>query len=181
MEEVRCWLMSKYGVWIPFLAKSCVSLVVLLGVTILIHESAHFVAARLMHVPIASFSWFDPRYFAPAFVSGSSKYMLGEKIVSYSGGLVTGVVLLSILSFKRKWFRLSLYRWFLGFYIATFGLWQISQGILEGAFHDMYIADAINIFSLSYFIGYAFAFLGMISYWLLMPGVKDLIAKESNK
>jgi len=118
--------------------------------------------------------------FHTAFFSGSEEYTLGAKVVSYSAGLITGLVLLLILVFKRKCFRVSLYRWFLGFYIATFGCWQICQGILEGAFHDMYIADATNIFSLSYFIGYAFAFLGMISYWLLMPSVKGLIAKEGN-
>jgi len=172
--------MTKYRVWILFLAKSFSSLLALLGVTVVIHEFAHFITAVIMQVPIASFVWFDPRYFAPAFFSGSEEYTLGAKVASYSGGLVTGLVLLLILVFKRKWFRVSLYRWFLGFYIATFGCWQVCQGILEGAFHGMYIADATNIFSLSYFVGYAFAFLGMISYWLLMPSVKGLIAKEGN-
>jgi len=172
--------MTRYRVWILFLAKSSSSLLALLGVTVVIHEFAHFITAVIMQVPIASFAWFDPRYFAPAFFSGSEEYTLGAKVVSYSGGLVTGLVLLLILVFKRKWFRVSLYRWFLGFYIATFGCWQVCQGILEGAFHDMYIADATNIFSLSYFIGYAFAFLGMILYWLLIPSIKGLIAKEGN-
>ncbi len=41
----------------------------------------------------------------------------------------------------------------------------------------MYISDATNLFSLSYLIGYAFAFLGMAVYWVFMPGVKGLIAK----
>lgn len=172
--------MTKYRVWILFLAKSFSSLLALLGVTTVIHEFAHFITAVIMQVPIVSFAWFDPRYFAPAFFSVSEEYTLGAKVVSYSGGLVTGLVLLLILVFKRKWFRVSLYRWFLGFYIATFGCWQVCQGILEGAFHDMYIADATNILSLSYGIGYASAFLGMISYWLLMPDVKGLIIKEGN-
>ena len=52
------------------------------------------------------------------------------------------------------------------------------QGILEGAFHDMYISDATNLFSLSYYIGYASAFFGMALYWVLMPGVKGLMVKE---
>jgi len=172
--------MSKYRVWILFLAKSFSSLLALLGVTIVLHEFAHFVTAVIMQVPIASFAWFDPRYFAPAFVSGSTEYTLGEKVVSYSGGLVTGVVLLSTLGLRRKWLRTSLYHWFLGLYIATFGFWQVCQGILEGAFHDMYIADATNIFSLSYGIGYASAFLSMALYWILTPGVRGLMAKTRN-
>jgi len=62
--------------------------------------------------------------------------------------------------------------------MAVFGLWQLCQGILEGAFHDMYIADATNIFSLSYCVGYASAVLGMVLYWMFMPGLKGQIAKE---
>ena len=158
--------------------KSFFSLIALVLLTIVIHEGAHYVTAVIMKVPIASFTWFDPRYLAPIFVSGSTEYALGEKVVSYSGGLVTGALLLAILVLKRDWFKQSLYRWFLGFYIATFGFWQICQGILEGAFHDMYIADATNILSLSYCVGYASAVLGMGLYWVLMPGLRGLISKE---
>ena len=93
--------MTKYRVWILFLAKSFSSLLALLGVTIVIHEFAHFITAVIMQVPIASFAWFDPQYFAPAFFSGSEEYALGAKVVSYSGGLVTGLVLL-YLSFQEK-------------------------------------------------------------------------------
>ena len=163
---------------ILFAVKSFFSLIALVLLTIVIHEGAHYIAAIIMKVPIASFTWFDPRYFAPVFVSGSTEYTLGVQIVSYAGGLGTGVLLLAILVLKREWFKQSLYRWFLGFYIATFGFWQICQGILEGAFHDMYIADATDILSLSYCVGYAFALCGMALYWVFMPGLKGLIAKE---
>ena len=65
--------------------------------------------------------------------------------------------------------------------MVTFGYWQVSLGILEGAFHKMYIAGATNIFSLPHWIGYASAFLGMALYWILMPKVKHLIEKERNR
>jgi len=158
--------------------RSFLSLIALVLLTTVIHEGAHYIAAVIMKVPIASFAWFDPRYLAPVFVSGSTEYTLGVKVVSYAGGLVTGILLLAILVLKREWFKQSLYRWLLGFYMATFGFWQICQGILEGAFHDMYIADATNILSLSYCVGYASAVLGIALYWVFMPGVKSLIAKE---
>ena len=153
------------------------SLIALVLVTVVIHEGAHFVAAVIMKVPIASFAWFDPHYFAPVFFSGSTEHTLGMQVVSYTGGLVTGVLLLAILVLKREWFKQSLYRWLLGFYMATFGFWQLCQGILEGAFHDIYIADATNILSLSYWAGYASAVLGMALYSVFMPGVKGLIDK----
>jgi len=158
--------------------KSFFSLIALLLLTIVIHEGTHYLAALIMKVPIVSFTWFDPRYLAPIFVSGSTEYTWEVMVVSYAGGLVTGVLLLGILVLKREWFKQSLYGWLLGFYMAMFGFWHLCQGILEGAFNDMYIADATNIFSLSYCIGYASAFLGMALYWVLMPGVKGLIAKE---
>jgi len=173
--------MSKYGSWALFLVKSFLSLIALVLLTIVIHEGAHYIAALIMKVPITSFTWFDPRYLAPVFVSGSTEYGLGVKVVSYAGGLVTGVLLLVILALKREWFKQSLYRWLLGLYIATFGFWQICQGILEGAFHDVYISDATNILSLSYCVGYAFALCGMALYWVFAPGLKDLIVSEQGK
>ena len=172
--------MNKARAVILLAIKSFSSLIALVLLTVVIHEGAHFVAAVIMRVPIASFTWFDPHYFAPVFVSGSTEHTLGMQVVSYAGGLVTGVLLLAILVLKREWFKQSLYRWLLGFYMATFGFWEICQGILEGAFHDMYIAHATNILSLSYCVGYASAVLGMTLYWVLMPGVKGLIAKEKH-
>ena len=159
-----------------FLMKSFFSLIALVLLTIVIHEGAHYIAATIMKVPIASFTWFDLRYFAPVFVSGSTEYTFGVQVVSYAGGLVTGLLLLAIIVLKREWFKQSLYRWLLGFYIATFGFWQICQGVLEGAFHEMYVADATNILSVSYCVGYASAVLGMALYWVFMPGIRGLIA-----
>ena len=50
--------------------------------------------------------------------------------------------------------------------ISLQSFWQVCQGILEGAFHEMCIADATNILSLSYCVGYAFAVCGMALYWV---------------
>jgi len=133
-----------------------------------------------MKVPIQSFTLFDPHYFAPVFVSGATEYTWDVMVVSYAGGLVTGLLLLAVLVLKREWFKQSLYRWFLGFFMTMFGFWQICQGVLEGAFHDMYIVDATNILSLSNCVGYASAVLGMALYWVFMPGLKALIAKEKH-
>ena len=166
--------MSRIRLVILLAVKSFFSLIILVLLTAVIHESAHYITAVIMRVPIASFTWFDPHYFAPVFISSATKYTLGVKVVSYAGGLVTGLLPLAILVFKREWFKQSLYRWLLGFYIAMFGLWQICQGILEGAFHQMYVANSINILSLSHCIGYASALLGMVLYWIFMPGFKEL-------
>jgi len=55
---------------------------------------------------------------------------------------------------------------------------HLYQDILEGALHNMYIADATDIFSLSYCVGYAFAVSGMALYCVVVPGVIGLITKQ---
>ena len=159
-----------------FLGVKCAfSLFVLFIINVIIHEGAHYFTALVLGIPIAHFTWFDPTYFAPVFVSASKEYTTGMTIVSYAGGLVTGALLLGILLFKRNWFKQSLYRWLLGLYIVTFGFWQICQGTLEGALHQIYISNATNLFfSPTHYIGYASAFLGMFLYWLFMPRIKEL-------
>jgi len=155
--------------------KSAFSLFVLFIITIIIHEGAHYVTVLIFSIPIAHFAWFDTNYFAPAFFSASTEHSVGMTIVGYSGGLVTGVLLLSIFILKRKWFKQSVYKWLLGLYIVTFGFWQICQGILEGAFHQTYISNASSLlFSSTHYIGYASAFLGMVLYWVFMPRLKEL-------
>jgi len=155
--------------------KAAFSLLLLFILTVIVHEGAHYIAALIVGIPIAQFTWFDPNYFAPVFVSGDTGHTVGKMVVDYAGGLVTGVLLLAILVLKRTWFKQSLYRWFLGLYIATFGFWQVCQGILEGAFHQAYISNATNLlFSSTHYIGYASAFLGMFLYWLLMPRLREL-------
>jgi len=165
---------------ILLVVKSFLSLIALFPVTAVIHEGAHYTAAVIMNVPIASFTWFDRGYLTAVFVSGGTEYAWRVMVVSYAGGLVTGVLLLATLVFKRDWFRRSLYRWLLGFYMAMFGFWHLCQGILEGAFHDMYIADASNFLSLSYGIGYGSALLGMALYWVFMPSVRSVMAKAKS-
>ncbi len=155
--------------------KSALTLFAILIATVIIHESAHYITAILLGIPIAHFDPLDPNYFAPTLVSSSKDNFTEMTIVSYAGGLFTGILLLSVLLFRWNWFKQSLYRWFLGLYLATFGVWQISQGILEGAFHQAYITNATSLlFSPTHYIGYASAFLAMFTYWLLMPRLREL-------
>jgi len=45
----------------------------------------------------------------------------------------------------------------------------------------MYISDATDIFSLSYCVGYASAFLAMALYSAFMPGLRGLIVMQQGK
>ena len=149
---------------------AALSLFALLVITVIIHEGAHYITASMLGIPIAHFALFDPKYFAPALYSVSKEYTAGMAIVSYAGGLFTGLILLSILILRWNWFKQSLYRWFLGLFLATFGAWQISNGIIEGAFHQTYILNATKLFfSPTHSVMYASCFVGMVIYWLYMP------------
>ncbi len=156
--------------------KSALSLFALLVITVILHESAHYSAACILRIPMAHFTLFEPKYFAPALYSASQDYTSGMAIVSYAGGLLTGIILLSVLIFRWNWFKQSLYRWFLGLYLATFGAWQISNGILEGAFHQTYILNATKLFfSPTHYLQYASALIGIAVYWLFMPRQKGIV------
>ena len=73
--------MSRSRIVILLVAKLFLSLIALLLLTTVIHEGAHYAAAVIMKVPITSFTWFDPRYLAPVFISGATKSTIGYKVV----------------------------------------------------------------------------------------------------
>ena len=54
--------MNRSRIVILLVVKSFFSLIALVLLTIVIHEGAHYITALIMKVPIASFTWFDPRY-----------------------------------------------------------------------------------------------------------------------
>jgi len=166
---------TNHNIIISLGVKSVSTLFAISIATVIIHESVHYITAILLGIPVTHFNWFDPNYFAPALVSTSKDNSTGMSIVSYAGGLFTGILLLSVLIFRWNRFKQSLYRWFIGLYLATFGAWQICQGILEGAFHQAYIMNATSLlFSPIHYIGYASAFLAMFTYWLLMPRLREI-------
>ena len=171
-------MISRIRFVITVVVKLALSLPVLVLLTVIFHEAAHYVTALILGVPIANFVWFDPNYLSPVIKSASVGYPIEIQIVGYAGGLVTGALLLAVLALKRDWFRESLYKWFLGLSIATFGFWQIAHGILEGAFHQKYMSDVTNLLSSSYYIGYAAGLFGMCLYWFSMRGFKELLGKE---
>ena len=121
--------MSKNRRLALIIIKLALSLPVLVLLTVIFHEGAHYVTALILGVPIANFVWFDPNYLSPVIKSASVGYPIETQIVGYAGGLVTGASLLAVLALKRDWFRKSLYKWFLGLSIATFGFWQIPRTV----------------------------------------------------
>ena len=150
-------------------AKSVVFLVALLVVISIIHEGAHLVAALAMGVSIVSFTWFDPQYLAASLVTGATESKLALTVIGFSGGFVTGMLLLAIVLVKREWFRVSFYRWLWGLWVFALGTSKISVGVLEGTAGDMYVAGATDLLSWTHGVTLVGGLAGAAIYWVWMP------------
>ena len=154
---------------IPVILKSSLAFLILLLISIIIHEFGHLLFALLLNIPVKSFTLFDSIYVAPVVVTEATENGIALKIIGYGGGLLSGGLYLTILIIKRKWFSRTFIRWILGCCLTTIGLWQFSIGIIEGSFHSMYVNDATSGSGISYFIAYLVAISGIALYSIMMP------------
>ena len=161
-------MIEKFNV-ISLIVKSALSFFALFIISLIIHECAHMVFAVVLNVPIESFTWFNWDYWAPVLILGSTEKTLALTAIGYAGGLISGGLFLTIVILCREWLKRSLYRWILGCCLVTLGLWELSMGILEGAFHNMYATDVINGSGVSYGIIYISAICGIALYCISMP------------
>lgn len=129
------------------------STVVLIFLTIIVHELAHLVAAFILGIPILNFSWFDPAHLAPAITFRTTENSIGLAVIQYSGGLVTGALLLTayVAYFvSNKYAERGPAWWLIGLVIALLAFWQIGQGMIEGCLHQIYLLEAARLGSLSF-------------------------------
>ena len=161
--------MSKKHSSALLIAKSVLYLLALFVATGIIHEAAHLVTAKAMGVTIASFTWFDSQYLAPAFTTAGTESNLAWTVVGCAGGFVTGTALMGIVAVKMRWFRVSFFRWLTGMWMFTWGASQISAGFLEGFANDTYLAGALDLFSWANGVMLAGGLLGSAVYMIWSP------------
>lgn len=149
--------------------QATLSLLALFFVTIVLHEGVHYLTALITGVPFDRFTWFSPATFSPALFSAASLDTPGYFLVSLSGGLITGGVLLAVLFIGRRWWRRSLFHWLSGLYLSCFGCWQLAVGMLEGAWHDEYIQQATTLLSPLSLVSIGALLVGLIAYGILIP------------
>ena len=160
---------------ILLIAKSVFFLLAILFGTSITHEGAHLVAVLIMGVPIVSFTWFDPQYFAASLVIGATESRLALTVVGCSGGFVAGTLLLAIVVTKKEWFKVAFYRWLVGMWIFALGASQISLGVLEGTAGDVYVAGATDLLSWTHGVTLAGGFVGAAVYWIKVPLREDTV------
>lgn len=161
--------MSKKHSSVLLIVKSVLYLLALFVFTGIIHELAHLVAAKAMGVTIASFTWFDSQYLAPSFITAGTESKLAWTVVGCAGGFVAGLALMGTVVVKRRWFRVSFFRWLAGLWTFAWGASQISVSVLEGFANDTYLANSLDLFSWASAVMLAGGLLGVAVYIVWSP------------
>jgi hypothetical protein len=112
---------------------------------------------------------FDSHYLAPTFTTAGTESKLAWTVVGCAGGFVAGLALMGIVVVKRRWFRVSFFRWLAGLWTFTCGASQISLGVLEGFANDTYLAGAVDLFSWANGVMLAGGLLGSAVYMVWSP------------
>ncbi len=119
----------------------------MLALDVITHEYAHLLVGRALGLKTIGPYW-SPELLAPAVGYDVSEWSWQLTLALYSGGLVAAVPLFAtyfllvskgLVTRNRMWWSLSAWIWMLAFY-------QAGQGIIEGAYHDMYIARHLAVF-----------------------------------
>lgn len=120
---------------------------VLLIVTVLVHELAHLVTAVSLGIPVAEFTLFEPTKLAPVMYMSNVETTWNVSLVGYAGGLATGGLWLLIyleLFIRRRLSEAGPGWWLAGLAVATLAAWQLGQGFIEGGFPEAYLMDPGN-------------------------------------
>lgn len=107
---------------------------------IVVHEAAHYFAARAIGIPADAIQvGLCPR--GPCVVMDPASIRPGIAVVHYAGGLSAGLVLTVFYAaaIVRLRHRPTRFLWLLGLILAWFAGYQLANGIVEGAYHDPYI------------------------------------------
>ena len=121
---------------------------VLMLVTVYVHELAHVVVAVLLGIPILEFRWLEPARLAPVMYTPNIESPWVVSLLGVVGGLVTGGLwLLVYLEFfiHRKLNERGPGWWLTGLLIAILAAWQLGQGLIEGGFPEAYFVGAVDL------------------------------------
>ena len=143
-------------------------------VTIIIHESAHFLAALTIGVPFSEIEigWIGNNL-GVTIPDRFSSVPLG--LFYYAGGFSTAFVLLCgyfLIWYRRYRDKPSFMTWAYGAIIMMCIGIQLGQGYLEGQFHAAYIFYADSLFNVASIVVYGFFAMAMFSHFQFFPITK---------
>ena len=142
--------------------------------TIIIHESAHFLTALIIGVSFdeIEIGWIgsNPGVIIPDRFSSAP---LG--LFYYTGGFSSALVLTCgyfLFWYKRYRYQPSFDTWIYGAITMMSIGTQLGQGYLEGRFHAAYMFYANSLFNVASVVVYGFFALAMFSHFLFFPITK---------
>lgn len=137
----------------------------------IVHEASHVLVAVALGVPFSKISLgfygVNPAVALPSWFAG-----IPRDVVNYAGGILTGSALLAvyILCWSRKYRKVrSPNNWFLGLLILGLAGWEFANGLLEGKYHTVYLAQANQVVSPASALMFIYALAATLLHLLLRP------------
>jgi len=149
-------------------------LIAVFVLTIIIHESAHILAALTIGVPFSEIEigWIGIN---PGVTIPDRFFNVPLSLFYYVGGFSTAFVLLCgyfLVWYRRYRNKPSFMTWAFGaITMMSIGM-QLGQGYLEGRFHTAYIFYADSLFNVASIVVYGFFALAMFSHFQFFPITK---------
>ena len=133
-------------------------------VTPILHEPAHLTAAIIFGIPIDGFFWIDPNLRVPTVYLGVTEWSWQLAMTLYSGGVFAGTFWGAVyfLLFRRRLFELSGAWWSFGAWISVLIVWQLGQGLMEGAMNGVYLSGINQVLSTSRMMQISFMVMGFL-------------------
>lgn len=149
-------------------------LITVFVIAIIIHESAHFLAALTIGVPFSEIEigWIG---YNPSVTIPDRFFDVPLGLFYYSGGFSAAFVLLCgyfLVWYRRYRNKPSFTTWAYGAITMMSIGTQLGQGYLEGRFHAAYIYYAGSLFNVASIVVYGFFALAMLSHFQFFPITK---------
>ncbi len=140
-------------------------------VLVIIHETAHILAAAIRGVPFGELKLgllgINPSVTLPRWVDENTR-----TVIFYAGGVTTGAVFMLgyLLHWVRKYRRSpSPLYWTMGLVTIVFAAEQFAAGYLEGRYHGAYIMSATTLFSPTDILIYGWMIAAVLFHFSLCP------------
>jgi hypothetical protein len=151
--------------------------------TIIIHESAHFLAALIIGVPFSEIKikWIGIN---PSVTIPDRFFNIPLGLFYYAGGFTSAFVLLCgyfLVWYRRYRDKPSFMTWAYGAITMMSIGTQLGQCYLEGRFHAAYIFYADSLLNVASLVVFGFFALAMLSHFKLFPTTKLLGQNRKSK
>ncbi len=140
--------------------------------TAFVHELAHLGFAKLLGIPVLQFYWIDPVLRVPSVYFDVDRWTWQLTATQFGGGIVAGAFwgILHSALLRRGYFERNGAWWSFGAWLAVLTVWQLGQGLIEGALPRLYIDGVGDYSSISRMMQIAFMTMGFLLHIISTKG-----------